>query len=116
MDKRGYTEEEAKHQIAIRRPSNGLYWVNKGYSEEEAQLLKINHQKKAANVQASLPMSERYENSPRRIEYWIKRGLSEEDAKKEVSTVQSTFSLEKCICRYGNENGTRIWKDRQDNE
>ena len=34
---KGYTEEEAKYQIAIRRPNNILYYINKGFTKEEAE-------------------------------------------------------------------------------
>jgi len=36
--KKGFTEEEALFQIAIRRPTNKLYWIHKhGLSEDEAE-------------------------------------------------------------------------------
>ena len=34
-------------------------------------------------------------------EYWIERGYSPDEAVKKVSERQSTFSLEKCISKYG---------------
>lgn len=46
-------------------------------------------------------------------EYWVKKGFSEEEAKKIISKKQSTFSLEKCIEKYGEEEGTERWKERQ---
>jgi len=46
-------------------------------------------------------------------EYWMDKGFSEEEAKEIVSKKQSTFSLEKCIEKYGEEEGTRRWSDRQ---
>ena len=47
------------------------------------------------------------------IGYWIKRGYSEEDAKRIISERQKTFTLEKCIEKYGEEKGKEIWKERQ---
>lgn len=47
-------------------------------------------------------------------EFWMKKGFSEEDAINKVSEKQSTFSLEKCILKHGEEDGKRIWQERQD--
>ena len=48
------------------------------------------------------------------VEYWTKRGFSEEEAIKKVSERQTTFSKEICIEKYGEEEGIRIWKERQE--
>lgn len=49
------------------------------------------------------------------IEYWLKKTDGNlEEAKTLLSQRQSTFSLEKCIDKYGKENGTQIWLDRQE--
>lgn len=47
------------------------------------------------------------ENRPMNLEYWIKRGFSEEDALKLQRDRQSTFSLEKCIKKYGEIEGLK---------
>jgi very-short-patch-repair endonuclease len=47
------------------------------------------------------------------MEYWISRGMSEGDAKERISNLQKTFSLEICIEKHGEEEGTRIWTERQ---
>lgn len=49
-----------------------------------------------------------------RIEYYINKGFSLEEAYKKLSKRQSTFSLEKCISKYGYENGFKRWKERQE--
>jgi hypothetical protein len=46
-------------------------------------------------------------------EYYIKKGFSEEDATKLLSDRQKTFSLEKCIEKYGEEQGHKRWSERQ---
>ena len=51
--------------------------------------------------------------NPLNIEWWLNQGYSEEEAKIKRSERQSTFSLEKCITKHGEEEGTRIWKERQ---
>lgn len=48
------------------------------------------------------------------LEYWLKRGLNEEDARKNLKERQQTFTLEKCILKYGKEKGTEIWLNRQE--
>ena len=46
-------------------------------------------------------------------EYWIKKGFTEEEAKQKVSERQKTFTLEKCIEKYGVEEGNLRHRDRQ---
>lgn len=46
-------------------------------------------------------------------EYFIKRGHSQEEAKTLLSQRQTTFSLKKCVEKYGEKNGTEIWANRQ---
>ena len=54
------------------------------------------------------------ENRPMNIEYWVKQGMSEAEAKIKVSERQTTFSLEKCIEKYGEEQGRKKWAARQE--
>jgi hypothetical protein len=46
--------------------------------------------------------------------YWIKKGFSQEEAKKIISEKQSTFSLIKCIEKYGEIKGREKWLARQE--
>lgn len=48
-----------------------------------------------------------------RLDYWINKGYSEEDAKLKLNERQSTFTLEKCIKKYGEEKGEEIYLNRQ---
>lgn len=48
------------------------------------------------------------------IEYYISRGLSEEDAKAALIERQRTFTLEKCIEKYGDVEGRKRFNERQD--
>lgn len=54
-------------------------------------------------------------NDNTQLEYYLKRGLSPEEAAEALSKRQKTFSLEKCVARFGEEKGTKIWQKRQDN-
>lgn len=49
-----------------------------------------------------------------KLEYYTHKGLSEAEAKLALSERQSTFSLEKCIDKYGEIDGKIIWQTRQD--
>lgn len=49
-----------------------------------------------------------------KLSYWLeKTDGNEEEAKRLLSERQSTFSLEKCIERYGEVEGKEVWKNRQ---
>ena len=47
------------------------------------------------------------------IEYYLNQGMSKEDAKIALYNRQSTFSLEKCIQKYGEIEGLKIFSERQ---
>lgn len=53
------------------------------------------------------------EQQTTRIEYWLKKGYNEEESRKKLSERQNTFSLEKCILKYGEETGIKIFNERQ---
>ena len=53
-------------------------------------------------------------NSNCTLEYYINKGMSEEEAKVALKERQSTFSLKKCIEKYGEEEGTKRFKERQE--
>lgn len=52
-------------------------------------------------------------NDATRLEYYTSRGMSEEDARVALSQRQTTFSKEKCIQRYGEVEGLKVWERRQ---
>lgn len=52
-----------------------------------------------------------FENSS---QYWLNRGYTIEEAIDKVHDRQTTFSIEKCVERYGEENGLAVWKARQE--
>lgn len=47
------------------------------------------------------------------IEYYLNQGMSEEEAELALKNRQSTFSLDKCIKKYGEEEGKHIFNERQ---
>jgi hypothetical protein len=124
---KGYTEEDAKYQIAIRRPTTLEYWIHKGYTEEEAK--QIRHRQNASGRSLEILVekygkqkgTELYEqrraqakrDSPRSIEYWISRGFSGDESKEKVKEYQTTFSKDVCIKKYGVEEGIKVYNERQ---
>lgn len=51
---------------------------------------------------------------PTTKEYYLNKGYSNEDSEKMLSNRQSTFSKDICVDKYGEEEGLRIWVDRQE--
>ena len=51
--------------------------------------------------------------SPNQKSYWMNKGFSEEESILKISERQKTFTLEKCIEKYGEEKGINIFNDRQ---
>lgn len=64
----------------------------------------------ASNIKKGTPA----ENSPLHIEYYLKQGMNEEEAQSALRERQNTFSLEKCIEKYGEEEGKKRWQERQE--
>lgn len=116
---RGYSEKEADEKRNSFRPIRKEYWMKLGYSEEEsiekALKTKDNNNKKGAKSAASRPKEKIKLNSPRCIEYWLNKGYNEEEAKLERKKYQSFNKLEKWIERHGEELGKKLWKERQVN-
>lgn len=105
---KGMTKHEAEFEVKSRRKINKEYWIKKGFSEEEA----IRY---VSDSQARIARHSKSDDSyPTQLKYWIKKGFSEDDAKKKQSERQATFTLEKCISKYGDKDGRKKWKDRQD--
>jgi len=52
-------------------------------------------------------------NNPLSKEYFIKKGFDEDVAFTLLKQRQSTFTLEKCIAKYGEEEGLVVWTNRQ---
>ena len=115
--KKGYTIEEANLKIKESRSTSKEHWIKKGYSEEEAtQRIRILQKKNSDKLQVKRNESpEQYDNILQpQLKYWTKRGYSEQDAIHKVKERQTTFTLEKCIEKYGKDKGTNVYNDRQE--
>jgi hypothetical protein len=103
---KGYTEEEIK-RICL-TPTKTEFWVNKGYSENEAKDIISKNQTEAVK---QVDFEKRL--LPSNIEYWMKNGFTKEESKLKVSECQTTFTLEKCIQNYGEVEGKKRFTERQ---
>jgi hypothetical protein len=134
MNKFGLTQEEAELKIKKAYELRGKsvsrtkketpashfntveYWQSKGFSLEEAEYKKAEHIKKMQSVFQEAIRNDPNQyvgRTPLELEYWTNRGYSEEEAKILRKERQRTFTLEKCISKYGEDVGTKKWKDRQ---
>lgn len=116
---RGMTIEEADYKRNSFRPIKKEYWIEKGYSEEESVELAIktkNDNNIKGNKAATSRSKEQIRSTTVRcVEHWLRLGFSLEEAKDKVSQIQTTFTLEKCIEKYGIIEGTSKWQNRQIN-
>jgi len=92
------------------------YWTIRGYSLDQAIAEVSARQKYNANAYySSTTKDERAYKNVTCKEYWMSRhNMTEEEAIRKISERQSTFSLEKCIEKHGEVEGTKIWQARQD--
>jgi hypothetical protein len=112
---KGMSSKDAQSKINSFRKTMPEYWISRGFTKVEA-LDKITEYQK----ENSEKLKKKKIESPELFEdigwnqkkYWIKKGLSEEESIKKVSELQNTFSLDKCIEKYGDA-GMEIWKERQ---
>jgi hypothetical protein len=93
------------------------FWMRKGHSEEESIQLAYDETAKNRNKLKNIKKEDPdYQKGKSWVsyKYWMKKGMSEDEAKKHVGKLQATFSLEKCIEKYGEEEGRNVWKKRQE--
>jgi len=116
-----YNETEAKDHVSSFRKWSKFYWTkrinpetNKLYTEDEATI-QISIIQKEMSSKSILKNKGKNDISETQYNYWInKHGYSESDAKEIVSKRQKTFSKEICIEKYGEIDGVKCWKKRQD--
>ena len=85
---------------------------NKQYIKKKIRKLQVDNSKKYRKKYNENP--EKYKSSIiTNIEYWLKKGYNYEEAQKIISKRQSTFSLDKCIEKYGESEGIKRFNERQ---
>lgn len=110
-NKKRFTSENnpAKNHNGKYSPYSLNFIKYNGLSESEKLLLITNLQKKKKQTIKDNP-----QNQPIHIEFYTSKGMSLEDAKLALSDRQRTFTKEKCIEKYGEIEGLKIWKERQE--
>ena len=92
------------------------FWTKKGFSEEEstqkAAEVCANNRKKFREKLDTGEIEKGWNNCT--VEYYLKKGMTMVEAKAAVTERQKTFTLEKCIINHGEENGRKIWEERQE--
>lgn len=108
-----FTENEAILHIKSFRKSNLEYWLTRGYSYEEAKIQQFNFQHQCGK-NGNAVLKQNPQKCSTKIEYWLAKGYSYEEAKLQLKNRQSTFSLKKCINKYGEIDGLKIFNNRQE--
>lgn len=117
---KGFTEAEAEFQIKSQRKLNKEYWIKRGLSESESIQKSKEFQTESNNklqkkLKEDLNFKKKFISKlTNNINYWMNLGFSESDANLKLSERQSTFSLKKCIEKYGEETGKELWVKRQE--
>lgn len=82
------------------------------FSQSFVSYDKIKDKKQAVKDFAKVALADRLTET--QIEYWLEKfGGDKIKAKESYKERQQTFSLEKCVIKYGEEIGLTKWKDRQ---
>jgi Protein of unknown function (DUF559) len=108
------TVKSAKAIERLKGPNNPAYQHNGKYSPFSDKFIKgtknVEKTKRKAKENKKILNKDNTQ-----LEYWLeKTNGNEVEAKKLLSERQSTFSLEKCIKKYGAEEGTKKWNERQE--
>lgn len=74
--------------------------------EEQIKLWKKSCDKRTQSVRSALKTTN--------LEYYLNEGMSKEEAKKALHDRQATFSLDKCIKKYGEVEGIKRFNERQE--
>lgn len=93
------TEEERKQ----RSPFSKEFYKKDGLTEQEIE-------KRLSEFREEATKNISYNT---RIDYYLDKGYSEDEAKEMLKERQRTFTLEKCIQKYGKEKGEKIFTERQ---
>jgi len=110
---------ECKRELSLRNLLNTKqYWMSRGFSEKESEIQISKIQKSNVNKFVEKLKDKNYKKqflkkSNISIDFWINQGFTEEEAKEKVTERQRTFTKEKCIEKYGKEEGLKRWQERQ---
>lgn len=93
------------------------YWLKRGYTAVES----VKNSSEVIEHMQSVSHKNRIENPEdyahcynTKIEHYLNKDMTKSEADNALRERQTTFSKEICIEKYGMEDGTRIWKERQE--
>ena len=95
MSSTNRTEQQRKESS----PFSKEFYIKRGLSENDRK-----------NFNENVAKNRSYNTQ---LEYYINKGMSEEEAHKALYNRQATFSLYKCIQKYGDKKGLEIFNERQ---
>lgn len=118
-NKRIFSENQKNDPSYVRSMSRYCkeFWIKKGFSEEvSVEKALAECAKNRAIFKTKLKAQpEKYKNRwQSQLQYWIDKGYSEQESMRILKERQRTFTLEKLIAKHGAEEGTRIWRERQE--
>jgi hypothetical protein len=97
------------------------HFIDKGFTKDESINLSNDVAFKVSKNNKQWAKEQKFKNpnywssrTETQLEYWIAKGYSEESAKQKLKERQTTFSKKICIEKYGEVEGLRIFKDRQE--
>ena len=113
---KGMNKEDADRFMQKKSQFSKEFWIDRGLTEDNAM-------KKISRLQSinSDKLSQKRKELPNKysattqtqLGYWIKNGYSDEEAKLKLKERQSTFTLDKCIKKYGYKIGETVYNLRQ---
>lgn len=118
--KNGLNEKFEKNENFFKEKSRQCveFWLKKGYSQEDAEI----EVKKSFDDIHTKTWKKRRENpelyqdvNTAQIGYWLKKGYTVKESNEKIKKRQLTFTLEKCIQKYGEIEGIKVWTERQKN-
>lgn len=93
---------------------NVEFYMKKGFTEEESkEIIKQSVEKSEKTKIKNGTNGFKNRLNTTQLQYWLNKGLSLEDAKAALKDRQATFTLEKCIQRYGEMCGREVYEERQ---
>lgn len=107
----GYSKEQATQIISQEQRKRSKrcldYWISRGYLENEAKIKIFEHQSAIGKQNLiKFTKEERQNRSPFSKQYWINRGYSNEESKRIISSNSDTASLKQFISKFGVDVGT----------
>jgi hypothetical protein len=99
---------------------NKEYWISRGWSYDTA-LDNIRREQKERSKKSKIKMMELKNTDEQKwksknntyVEFYLSMGYTLEESILMRSKRQSTFSKDKCVKKYGDEIGEKVWRERQ---